>query len=99
MHNSEYIITDSFHGLAFSLIFHKQFLVVCADRKKFARLQSLLDLVGLEERYIHTYDDLVRRKDVVTKQINYEIVDSILNRERERSRSFLNNLNESKEVL
>lgn len=99
MHNSEYIITDSFHGLAFSLIFHKQFLILCADQNKFARLQSLLTLLGLEDRYIASYDDLIRRKAIVTKRINYETVDSILNKEREKTRTFLNHLNESIDKL
>ena len=91
MKNSSYIITDSFHGLAFSILFHKQFLVVCADKKKFTRLQSLLHLFNLEDRYILSIEDLKSRKDIITSQINYNTVDVILNKERAKSISFLRN--------
>lgn len=90
MKNSAFIITDSFHGLAFSLLFHKQFLVVCADKKKFTRLQSLLSLVKLEDRYIQSYEDLERRRSIIKNQIDYTLVDSFLDVEREKTRKFLN---------
>lgn len=90
MKNSAFIITDSFHGLAFSLLFHKQFLVVCADKKKFARLQSLLSLVRLEDRYIQSFEDLERRRSIIKNQIDYASVDTFLEVEREKTRKFLN---------
>ena len=89
MKNSAFIITDSFHGLAFSLLFHKQFLVVCADKKKFARLQSLLAVVKLEDRFIQSYEDLMLRLDIIKEQIDYTSVDKLLEREREKTRNFL----------
>lgn len=91
MKNSSYIITDSFHGLAFSIIFHKQFLVVCADVRKFTRLQSLLSLLHLEERFIKSPEDLANRIDIIQKVVDYNIIDSILDSERKKSLSFLNN--------
>jgi hypothetical protein len=90
--NSAFIITDSFHGLAFSILFHKQFLVVCADKKKFVRLQSLLSLVKLEDRYVQSYEDLTSRYDIITNPIDYTIVDAILDDERSKTRIFLNQL-------
>lgn len=91
MKNSSYIITDSFHGLAFSILFHKQFLVVCADNKKFTRLYSLLQLLNLESRYIKSYEDLLCRKDIINSVVDYNQVDSILNAERMKSEAFLKN--------
>lgn len=91
MKNSSYIITDSFHGLAFSIIFHKQFLVVCADVRKFTRLQSLLSLLHLEERFIKSPEDLANRIDIIQKVVDYNIIDSILDSERKKSLSFLKN--------
>ena len=39
--NSDYIITDSFHGLALSIIFQKQFFIFCADEKKFTQTSGI----------------------------------------------------------
>lgn len=91
MKHSDYIITDSFHGLAFSLIFNKQFIVLCADDKKFARLRSLLKLVKLDDRYVESKEDLIARIDMINTPIDYSRVNSLLEREREYSISFLTN--------
>lgn len=89
MKNSKIIITDSFHGLAFSLIFHKQFFVLCADERKFTRLQSLLELVHLEERYVKSLEDLMSRKELIMKSVDYSVVNQILEIERSRYVGFV----------
>lgn len=91
IHNSKYVITDSFHGLALSIIFHKNFFVFCADPKKFTRLQSLLELVGLENRYINSEDDFLNRKDELLVPIDYKIVDIVLNQKKDEFRQFIAN--------
>lgn len=89
IHSAKYVITDSFHGLALSILFHKQFFVFCADPKKFTRLQSLLKLLGLQDRYIESEEDFARRKSELVKPIDYQIVDSILKKEQENCREFI----------
>lgn len=87
--NSEIVITDSFHGLAFSLIFHKNFYIVCGNESKFTRLQSLLNLVGLNDRYIRSIEDIDLRWETLSKPIDYTNIDSILLSEREKAITFL----------
>lgn len=87
--NSDYIITDSFHGLALSIIFNKQFFVFCASEKKFTRLRSLLKLLSLEDRYIESIDDFNRKKEFLLKPIDYTKVNAILNLEQELYRAFI----------
>lgn len=87
--NSSYIITDSFHGLAFSIIFKKEFFVLCADEKKFTRLKSLLDLLGLENRYIKSEEDFLSRKNELIIPIDYERVDKILSQKRSEFSQFI----------
>lgn len=90
MKNSKYIITDSFHGLAFSIVFNKQFVVLpTRNPKQFTRLQSLLELLHLEDRYISSVDDLSTRIDLLHKRIDYAKVDKVLNSEREKARIFI----------
>ena len=93
IHNSKYVITDSFHGLALSILFHKQFFVFCADPMKFTRLQSVLELLGLQNRFVQSKEDFANRKDELLEPIDYNIVEEILKREQKKSRDFiLNNI-------
>lgn len=87
--NSDYVITDSFHGLALSIIFNKQFFVFCASEKKFTRLHSLLKLLSLEDRYIESIEDFNQRKMSLLKPIDYVRINSILKHEQDRYRTFI----------
>ena len=87
--NSDYVITDSFHGLALSIIFRKQFFVFCASEKKFTRLRSLLKLLSLEDRYVESIEDFDNRKISLLKPIDYLHVGEILNNEQEHYRAFI----------
>lgn len=48
--DAEYIITDSFHGTVFSIIFKKPFIAIGNKARGMSRFQSLLEQFGLEER-------------------------------------------------
>lgn len=87
--NSEYVITDSFHGLALSILFKKQFFIFCASEKKFTRLRSLLKLLSLEDRYVESIDDFNRRQSSLLVPIDYKQVDAILAKERVRYEEFI----------
>lgn len=89
--NSDYIITDSFHGLALSIIFNKQFFVFCASEEKFTRLRSLLRLLSLEDRYVDSIEDFENRKDILLKPIDYSTVNDTIRKEQERYRTFIQN--------
>lgn len=51
VHDAEYVVSNSFHGIAFSLIFQKQFYAVGMGEKA-NRVLSLLENVGVTERYV-----------------------------------------------
>lgn len=50
--DAEFIVTDSFHGMVFSIIFNKQFLVFVNQDRGASRFYSLLNFLGLEDRLI-----------------------------------------------
>jgi hypothetical protein len=66
---AEYIVSNSFHGVAFSLIFEKQFWALGIG-KKADRVLTLLDTVGIKERYIYGGFS----KALLTKEINYCVI-------------------------
>ena len=81
--DAEYIVTDSFHGTAFSIIFNRPFYVSLSTKTN-SRLETLLSTLDLENRIISeckTFD----------KHINYTKVNQLISVYRERSLSFLQN--------
>jgi len=51
--DAEFIITDSFHGMVFSIINSKPFFVLVNKDRGAARFESLLTQLGLEDRLIY----------------------------------------------
>jgi hypothetical protein len=82
--HAEFIVTNSFHGLTFSINLNKQFIVV--PRNEFnTRIESLLRLVHLEDRMISEVSQLPE----ANKSIKYDTVNSILDNERQKAKLFL----------
>lgn len=55
-HHALYVITNSFHGTAFSIIFEKPFYVITKKGTTNYRINQLCKLCGLTERIIDTFD-------------------------------------------
>lgn len=53
---AQYVITTSFHGAAFSLIFRKNFYYVGGSLKNESRISQLLDKFSLSDRFIRQSD-------------------------------------------
>lgn len=87
---AELVVTDSFHGLAFSLIYNKQFVVISPNNGRNSRLVDLLKLAGLENR--HFFDDeVIPYERILNERIDYQEVNKRLNVMREKSWNFLRN--------
>lgn len=90
--NSEYVLTNSFHGLAFSLNFNKKVYPFVErnfseDISLSSRLISILELTGCKNRIIYsdsTYQDFLNIKD-----IDFSKVNSILELNRSISSKFI----------
>jgi len=57
MHHADYVVTNSFHGVIFSLLFHRPFTALLNNRPGDARLLTLLEAVGLKKRAVCRPDD------------------------------------------
>lgn len=86
--NSSCVITDSFHGVAFCVLFKKNFFVLCGETKKFDRVLNLLSLLGLEDRFISSIDDYEVRKKKI-HDIDYVSVYQKLSVEQKKFRDFI----------
>ena len=82
--NSDFVVTNSFHGTVFSILFHKPFLTIPVSGKMSGmneRVISLLSMVGLGSRIINI-KDIDGCRGVVGADINWDDVDRILGNER-----------------
>ena len=83
------VLTNSFHGTAFSINFSKDFYTIIPTRKaNNSRQQSLLKLMGLESRLLQENAPF---PDMAEITIDYMPVRTILKKERTKSIQFINN--------
>ncbi|MBM6882049.1 polysaccharide pyruvyl transferase family protein [Bacteroides caecigallinarum] len=93
--NARYVITDSFHGCVFSIIFRKDFAVIINNERGSDRFTSLLRILELEDRII-SVDDKESIMSVLTTPIAYANVERKIEDMGNVSLSFLNRyINES----
>lgn len=84
--NAEYVLTDSYHGMLFSIIYQRQFWSIAREYGEFdqsSRQLSVLEMLGLNVRYCRTQDAITG--DI----IDYEVVQKRINNEREKSLNYL----------
>ena len=86
--DAEMVITDSFHGCAFSIIFNKPFWVIGNVARGMARFHSLLSIFGLESRLL----DVNNLSDVDWQSpIDWNRVNQIKHEWQNKSKEFLEN--------
>lgn len=87
--NAKYVVTDSFHGTCFAIIFNRPFLSFAHGSVGHYRALSLLRLLSLQSHLITSAEELLNFDWTVS--IDYENVNEILKREKERSIQWLKN--------
>lgn len=87
MYYADYVVTNSFHGTAFSINLNKQFWVYAPSMFS-SRVSSIIRLLGLDDRMI----DGVITEEAINNNIDYEQVNQKLEVERARALSFLKDL-------
>lgn len=83
--NAELVLTDSFHGTAFSINLKKRFIAVSPGRFS-GRINNLLKMVGATERYVgEDFNDF----SLLEEPIDFQRCDSELDVERDKATAFL----------
>lgn len=82
--NAKYVITDSFHGVCFSLIYNKPFMAIGNYGRGIKRFEHLLNKIGLGNRLICDFS-LLAQSDILLRPIDFEPVNKIISSERERT--------------
>ena len=83
--NAKLVLTDSYHGMIFSIIFRRPFYVLTEVKYNLIRVIDLLAGLKLEDRKLSVLSD-VRDVDF---SIDYSETEEILERRKEESLAFL----------
>lgn len=91
IYNAAYICTDSFHGMSFSIQFHKPFSVFKRFKEgnsynQNSRIDSLLDILELKDRIV---DDNFSISHASLEKCSFERCDEILKKKKRQSQNYL----------
>ena len=87
MYHADYIITNSFHGTAFSINFNKQFWVF-SPSKFSSRITSIIKMLGIENRLINTQIE----DNEIDNLIEYDVINRKLDSERACAMEYLKSM-------
>ena len=85
LRKADLVVTDSFHGSVFSMIFGRDFYTLCNPERGNTRMTGLLHSLGLGNRLLNDHCPVVNSHD----EIDWQAVQSKLLPQRETSLSFL----------
>lgn len=83
--NAAFVVTDSFHGSVFSILFHRPFLSIINNKRGTDRFTSLLSKLGLLDRLVNETGKI----EDISRDVNWQAVEDKLKVEREVSMTFL----------
>lgn len=91
LRNAEYVVTNSFHGTVFALLFHKNFIALPVEGTGASmndRIQTLLKTLNLESRVLADFD-VDKIEGILESKIDWSDVESRLTAAREKSKAYL----------
>lgn len=89
---ASYVLTDSFHCMVFAILFEKPFIVFPSDPQRSDRMTSLLESLGIANRFCKDYTTFYTRKnELLETPIDYSQAKIKLATLKQDSRCFLLN--------
>lgn len=88
--NADFVITDSFHGTAFSVIFNKPFIALGNIDRGMSRFEALLSKINLLDRFVPDAKNIPLEEHLLNP-VDFEYANSVIEKERERTVKWLEN--------
>lgn len=82
--DSDGLVTNSFHGTCFALIFNKKLLAVTNTKAGDSRFDSLIDIFGIETMTVKSIDDIYTKNELFG-DYNYNKFTEVLEKERKKA--------------
>ncbi|MBR5833692.1 MAG: polysaccharide pyruvyl transferase family protein [Bacteroidales bacterium] len=86
--DADFVVTDSFHGCVLAVLFHKRFIAVGNTSRGLARLQSLTEMFGLDQRLVQGIDP-EDDGEYFLEEPDWMSVEGVLQKRREECLGFL----------
>lgn len=87
IYNASFVVTSSFHGTVFSILFHKKFFTEINNRNVHNyRVESLLDMVGISNKNVN--GNIIE----VNELVDWDFVDKKIALEQKKTIEYLNNI-------
>ncbi|MEN2436119.1 polysaccharide pyruvyl transferase family protein [Weeksellaceae bacterium A-14] len=90
-YQADYVITDSFHGTVFSILFNKPFVALGNQQRGMTRFDSLLSCLCLKERLCTDMEE-ERIQDILQRPIDYIKVKEIVKLEQRKAYEYWSNI-------
>lgn len=89
-YEADFVITDSFHGTVFSIIFNKPFIAIGNSMRGMARFSSLLSLFSLENRLLNC-NNMNDIDKILANTIDWAIINDKKKQLQKESQDYLKN--------
>ena len=83
----KFLITDSFHGLCFAIIFNKPFICITNKKRGATRFDSILEMLNIENQCINNINEIYKKNCIF--DIDYEKVNKRIFEETQKGLRFL----------
>lgn len=89
---ADFIVTDSFHGCVFSIIFKKKFIAIGNKMRGLDRFHTLLSNFDLSDRLVMSKDEYLEKANKLMEEIDYERVSKVYDQLKNASLDFIKNI-------
>lgn len=86
--NANFIYTDSYHGVLFSLKYHRPFLAYYTERMRATRLVDIGKRYGIEKHIVQSVEEIESMRSIEIKP-DYKIIDDLIEKHKQYSLNFL----------
>lgn len=86
--NANVVYTDSYHGILFSLKYHRPFLAYYTERMRATRLVDIGKRYGIEKYIVQSVEEIESMRSIEIKP-DYKIIDDLLEKHKQYSLNFL----------
>lgn len=86
--NANFVYTDSYHGILFSLKYHRPFLAYYTERMRATRLVDIGKRYGIEKYIVQSVEEIESIRSIEIKP-DYKIIDDLLEKHKQYSLDFL----------
>lgn len=87
---AQFVLTDSFHGVAISIINRKQFVAILNHNDRDSRIICLMETMGLESRMFNSVEEMLQ-SDNWKQPIDYAKIEPLISTQIEKSKKYLLN--------